>query len=209
MILSSADIEWYDCATLMTKNKEPGLPWETIATEVIAEGKAFKFKRDRVKLPSPGDAEITYIYLDHPGSVVIVPLIGDGSTLLIEQYRYPPRISSVEFPAGGIDKGEDFESAARRELLEELGLKANSITKLGSFYPSNSSSNEIMNVFLAEGLEQGESSPEVTEQIIISEVPFSEIEQKIQKGEITDGPTIIAYFLAKKFLEGRNIQQKI
>ncbi len=42
------------------------------------------------------------------------------------------------FPRGGVDEGEDFETAARREVLEEVGLeKFTSVDELGVYerYP--------------------------------------------------------------------------
>ena len=82
--------------------------------------------------------------------------------------------------------------SAKRELLEETGLKAGKWTEILRMYLSNSVCDEEAIVYLAQNLEQHEAEPEETEQLVIKKLPFEEVYQMVCKGEITDAITVAA-----------------
>jgi 8-oxo-dGTP pyrophosphatase MutT (NUDIX family) len=88
-------------------------------------------------------------------------------TYLVGQYRYPLNTYSWEVPEGGADPDESNLEAAKRELKEETGLKAQKWTYLSSLYTSNSITNEIGHIYLAEELITGVSEPEHTEDLTV------------------------------------------
>ena len=74
--------------------------------------------------------------LEHPGAVVIIPKIGKDKYILIRQYRFAAKNWLYEFPAGGIEKGENLAAAAKRELTEETGYKPLKLSKAVDFFPT-------------------------------------------------------------------------
>lgn len=137
-------------------------------------------------------------------AIGVIPLDAEMNTYLVGQYRFVLNAYSWEMPEGGGPLDEEPLEAAKRELLEETGLKAGEWTELLRMHLSNSVSDELSIVYLARVLEQFEPEPEDTEQLIIQKVPFGEVYQMVCDGEITDSMTVAAILKVKLLLlEGR------
>jgi ADP-ribose pyrophosphatase len=128
----------------------------------------------------------------HPGSVVLLPLCDDGKLLLIRNRRFAVERTLLELPAGTLELGEDPASCAARELEEETGHRAASLTPLLSFYPSPGMSNERMYVFVARGLTQSEQRLDESEQIEVEPLALEEVLAQIERNVIEDAKTIAA-----------------
>jgi ADP-ribose pyrophosphatase len=89
---------------------------------------------------------------------------------------------------------------AGRELSEEIGGTAG-LHYVGQFYTSNGISNEVAHVYLATGVELGESHPEPTELMEIRLVRVEEALRMARAGEITDGPSALALLWCPTFLK--------
>lgn len=162
---------------------------KTVSSDNIFEGKIIRVRVDRVKLPD-GNLSNREI-VEHPGAVAVVPLTDTGRVLMVCQYRKPVEKVLLEIPAGKLEKQEELEICARRELEEETGKKARNLKKLGSFYTSPGYSNEKMTLFLATGLMDGLRKPEKSEFINLVSVPLAEAISYVEKGKIEDAKTII------------------
>jgi len=137
-------------------------------------------------------------------AIGVIPLDAEMNTYLVGQYRFVLNAYSWEMPEGGGPLDEEPLEAAKRELLEETGLKAGEWTELLRMHLSNSVSDELSIVYLARVLEQFEPEPEDTEQLITQKVPFGEVYQMVCDGEITDSMTVAAILKVKLLLlEGR------
>jgi len=114
------------------------------------------------------------------GIVAIVPVTDAGELLLIRQFRPPVNGYVVEFPAGLNDKGGTLEEAARRELLEETGYEARSLTFLTEGPLSSGASGEILTVYLARGLEfRGIGEKDETEDIEVLRIPIETLFEEL------------------------------
>ena len=123
-------------------------------------------------------------------------------TYLVGQYRYPLKTYSWEIPEGGGNHGETYINTAKRELKEETGLIASKWTYLGSMYTSNSFTNEIGHLFLAEKLSVTKSKPDITEDLEIKKVPFLEAYQMVLDQHIKDSLAVIGIMRAYFYLKG-------
>jgi ADP-ribose pyrophosphatase len=133
-------------------------------------------------------------------AIGIFPLDADLNTYLVGQYRFVLDQYTWEMPEGGGPLGSDPLESAKRELLEETGLKANRWTEIQQIHLSNSVGDELGFIYLAQDLAQHEAEPEETEQLIIKKVPFDEVYNMVCNNEITDSMTIAAVLKVKILL---------
>jgi len=167
--------------------------------ELIFKGRKVSFYVADVKTRSGKVAKREVV--DHPGAVVILPLLDDSSVVLEEHYRFAIDKTLLEAVAGTLDPGEDPGEAAARELLEETGLKAEQWTKLGEFYSSPGVMTELMHVYLARHISRGERHLEEDEELETVEMPLDQALEYAANGRIRDAKTIAALFLAREFIE--------
>lgn len=126
------------------------------------------------------------------------------NTYLVGQYRFTIGKYSWEIPEGGALVNEDPLEGAKKELLEETGLKAEHWEQLLTMHLSNSVSDEWAIVYLARTLTQHEAMPEETEQLVIKKLPFIEAYEMVEAGIITDSMSVAAILKTKVLLaEGR------
>ncbi len=102
-----------------------------------------------VTYPPPDGARHRVVFVEPRPAAAVLPLRSDGAVLLARQYRPAVGRTIAEIPAGGIDEGEDAETAARRELAEELGLEPGTLLDLGTLLPSPGTSTEALRLFAA------------------------------------------------------------
>ena len=137
-------------------------------------------------------------------AVGILVLDESFNTYLVGQFRFATNCYSWEIPEGGSTSGSDPLESAKRELLEETGLKAADWQLLLNMHLSNSVSDEWAIVYLATGLTQHEAEPEETEQLTIRKLPFEEAWQMVENGTITDSMSVAAIIKIKLLLaEGK------
>lgn len=125
-------------------------------------------------------------------AIGIVPLDEQMNTWLVGQYRFPVDKWSWEIPEGGGDIYTDPLESAKRELLEETGLKAAKWEEVQQMHLSNSVTDEYSITYLATGLSQHQARPEETEQLTVKKLPFKEALEMVMRGEITDAITVAA-----------------
>lgn len=158
--------------------------------ETILQCRKFEVVRERVKVADK--RETTREYVVHPGSVVVLPLLDDGTCVMIRQFRPCVGQELVELPAGTLDvPGERPEAAAARELEEETGYRASRLSWLCDFFPSPGILSERISAFVAEDLTPTRQKLGPTEKIAVEPMPMPEVLKKMQDGSITDAKTIL------------------
>jgi len=164
--------------------------------ETVYRGKLLRVERDRVRLPNGGETAREYIV--HPGAAVVLALTDAGELVFERQFRYPLRRVFLELPAGKMDAGEAPEQTARRELLEETGYTARAWTHLGVMHPAIGYSDERIEIFFAQGLEQGTGQQlDAGEFLEVLTLPPAVVREKVRAGEISDAKTLAALYLAE------------
>jgi ADP-ribose pyrophosphatase len=129
----------------------------------------------------------------HNGSAVMMAVDEKSRVMLVRQYRLPANQFLWELPAGKTDDGESVLQAARRELIEETGLRAKKWKKLVAFYPSPGYVEEKMTIFLATELTAGESKPMEDERIETRWFSKKEVRELIASNKIVDAKTMIGF----------------
>ena len=132
----------------------------------------------------------------HHGSAVVVPVFADRTIALVRQYRHAAGKYLLELCAGSLEKGENPEAGARRELEEEIGVRAAKMEKLTEFYVSPGFLSEKMFVFLATELTETGQKLEEDELLSIERVTFPQAFEMIRRGEFEDAKTIAGLILA-------------
>ena len=167
------------------------MSWKKLSSKVIYDNPWMTVVEDRVINPSGGQNDYGHIRFK-TCAVAIIPIDDDGNTWIVGQDRYTLGEYSWEVPMGGAPKGEDALAAAKRELREETGLKAEHWTEVMRLHTSNSITDEEGFVYIAKGLQQGETAFDETENIDVRKLPLGDAIAMAQKGEITDAISVAA-----------------
>jgi 8-oxo-dGTP pyrophosphatase MutT (NUDIX family) len=134
----------------------------------------------------------------HPGAVAIVAVDAEQRVTLVRQLREAPRKRLLELPAGTREPDEEPLATAKRELVEEAGLGGGEWRLAASFYSTPGFCDELVRVFVAEGVEETERAPQDDEEIELVRVPVAELEALLP--QIEDAKTLAGLLL---YLRGR------
>lgn len=183
--------------TNMPTANDPLQPWEMLDENIAFETPWFKIHKKHMR--TAGGAELDYYIHDAPDSVICVCVNDDNKILIERQYRPAVDKVSIDYPAGGIE-GEDIsqEHAMLRELKEETGFVATSITKIAVLDKEPAFSGARMHVFVARGSVRTASLQEETESIVAAFVTPAEILQLIADSAMNCTFCVSATFLAFK-----------
>ena len=170
-----------------------------IQSEEIFDGQVLHLFKDTVELPNGKNA--TRETIRHIGAVAIVPMTEDGKVIVERQFRYPLNCVITEIPAGKLDcKTENRLAAAKRELEEETGIKAEGAELLFVMYPSPGYTDEKIYIYRAYEGAKVATHLDDGEFLDAEYIPLEKVKEMMKTGEIKDGKTIIAlqaYFLSE------------
>jgi len=167
----------------------------TIAVDRKYEGNRISLRVDTARFEDGPkfDREI----VEHPGSVVLIPITDDGNVLLIRQYRQAAERFLLEASAGTREAGESPEVTAHRELQEEVGYKAGKLISIGGSWVAPGYSSEYSYVYIATNLELAPLPSDDGEDIVVEEVDFKDLHRLISTGELEDQMSIAALLSAQ------------
>ena len=169
-----------------------------ISGETVFDGKIMHVRRDVVELSDGSEAFREVV--DHSGGVCVLALDDENRVLTVRQFRYPFEQVLQEIPAGKLERGENPDEAAKRELREETGAVAGRMERLGEIYPTPAYCGEIIRMYLARDLVFGENDLDEGEFLDVVRVPFDELVEKVMTGEIRDAKTVVAVLKTKVLL---------
>ncbi|MBA4301527.1 MAG: DNA mismatch repair protein MutT [Cyclobacterium sp.] len=178
----------------MTEN-----PWQTLKVSTVYENPLIRMEHHDIVNPIGKEGIYGVVHFKNR-AIGVIPIDKEGNTWLIGQYRYALKEYSWEIPMGGGPNELDLMESAKRELKEETGLTAEKWTQIMKIHTSNSVTDELGFVYMAEDLTQGETEFEETEVLQVKKLPFQEALDMVMSGEITDSLSIAGILKAARIL---------
>lgn len=169
-----------------------------IKRDTMYEGLIFTITHDTVLLENENMAIRDVLW--HHGGVCVIPVTENNEIYLVKQYRYPFATTTIEVPAGKMEKGEIPEICGKRELLEETGFTCDEFIYLGEMIPTPAYNSEITHMYLAKGLTFSHQSLDEDEFLDVEKMPLSDAIDLVMSGKIRDGKTQIAILKAGRIL---------
>lgn len=165
---------------------------KTISSQPIYDGKIIQLRIDEVQLPNGKTASREIVH--HNGAVAVLAVTADQRIVLVRQFRKALERFLVEVPAGKLEGDEEPLACAERELIEETGYRTKQLDSVASFYTSPGFADEIVHLFKAEGLTEGDANPDDDEFVELLHLTLEEAKEYIASGEIRDAKTILAIY---------------
>jgi 8-oxo-dGTP pyrophosphatase MutT (NUDIX family) len=177
-----------------TQDDAPDLSWRRQSSEIIADCRVFRVRRDVSASPHRG-SEHDFFVLESGDWINIIPLTAADEVVMIEQYRHGSQEVTLEIPGGMVDAGESPQAAATREMLEETGYAATrGVVSLGKVRPNPAIHNNWIHTFLARGVELRQKPViESTEHTIVRLVPLADIPRLIGDGSINHALVVVGF----------------
>ena len=172
---------------------------KTLSVQEIFSGLVVRLTLDKVELENGRSAMREVVH--HRGGACIAALTEKDELYLVRQYRYALGQELWELPAGKLEEGEDPFEAAKRELEEECGLKADQYIDLHPFYPTVGYCSEVIYTWLARGLHPVPMHLDEDEFLTPTKMPLEEVCRMVLDGEIRDGKTVAAVLKIKALKE--------
>jgi ADP-ribose pyrophosphatase len=172
---------------------------KTLSSQTVFEGKALKIRVETVLTPE--GRKSTREIVQRSDCIAVVAVDADGNIILEKQFRKAVEKELLEIPAGGIDDGEDPETAVAREMREETGLRPRKLVKLTGFYSSPGYSTEYLYLYLATDLVTDPLSAEDTAGIEIVRVTPADALKLITSGKIRDSKSIAGLLFYREYLK--------
>ncbi len=164
-------------------------PWKVLSSEVRYENSWIRLTHHEVLNPSGKEGIYGKVHFKNV-ALGIIPVDEEDHTWLVGQFRFSLDHYSWEIPMGGGPLGENLLENAKRELLEETGLKASNWQLLMKLHTSNSVTDEVGFVYMASGLSMHQAAFEETEDIQIKRLPLHTAISMALNGEITDAISV-------------------
>lgn len=168
---------------------------QTIRSNKIYQGKSLNLRVDTVELPNKKYANREIV--EHPNAVSIIAKTDTGDYVFVKQYRKAIESDLLELPAGKIERNEDIDNAAHRELREETGFEAGKMEFLGSMYPSPWLSDQIIYVYIATELILKERDLDEDEYIDVEILSKNKVEEYLKSNLLFDCKTMTSLLYYK------------
>jgi 8-oxo-dGTP pyrophosphatase MutT (NUDIX family) len=169
--------------------KPHGKPWGVSSRQVVYDNPWITLTEYRAIAPTGRSALYGKVGFKNR-AIGVVPLHADGTVTLVGQNRFSLANYSWELPEGGAPLDEDPLDGAKRELAEEVGLRAADWRQILRMELSNSVTDEICHGFLAMDLSPTEAAPDETEDLAVARVPFREALDAATAGHMPDAITV-------------------
>jgi 8-oxo-dGTP pyrophosphatase MutT (NUDIX family) len=178
------------------------LSWQRARSEVVAECRVFRVRRDLSVSPLTGREHDFYV-VTAGDWINVIPLTDDNEIVMIEQYRHGSLDVTLEIPGGMVDEGESPREAAARETLEETGYAATELIALGRVRPNPAIHDNWLHTFLARGARQVRVPVhESTEHTVVRLVPLADVPRLVADGTITHALVVAGFYWLALWQQG-------
>tara|TARA_R110001592_G_C13163200_1_gene749127 strand:- start:1283 stop:1843 length:561 start_codon:yes stop_codon:yes gene_type:complete len=179
-------------------------PWKTISSNVEYDNAWIKVTEHKVLNAAGNDGIYGVVHFKNI-AIGIIPLDENNNTWLVGQHRFPLNQFSWEICEGGGKHNIDPIESAKRELLEELGIKANNWSKLLDMHLSNSVSDEVGIVYVVKDLEYFEPEPDEDEVLTLKKIHINDAYEMVMNGGITDSLSVAGILKTKILIDNKQI----
>lgn len=168
----------------------------------LSEKEVFKSKIFKVKeLEIQSDqGKFTFQIIEKNDTALIVPIKKNGNVIFIREYFAATNQTLLSLPKGRVENGLSDLETANKELQEEIGFRANKLSKLAVLTMSPGYLTQKTHVYLAEDLEKSSLKGDEIHEIEEVEIPLDSFEKYLETGELNESRTIAALYLARKAL---------
>jgi 8-oxo-dGTP pyrophosphatase MutT (NUDIX family) len=177
-------------------------PWKRLNRKTVYQNPWIQVFEDDIQLPN-GYSTIYGVVAPYTDFVGIVPLINPQTVVLVRQYRYIQGQITWEIPSGAMDPEETPQTAAQRELREEVGYQAEQFKLLNIMRSNKSVMDDKGYIFLAQGLTPSKAVPDETETFEVVPVSLTRALDMVKNHEITDCVSIIGLLLAGDYMRNQ------
>ena len=175
--------------------------WKELNRELKYSNPWIEVSESQVVNPNGGKGNYGVVHFKNL-AIGVIPLDEDNYTWIVGQERFPfDGKYTWEIIEGGGALKDDPKDSARRELLEEAGLKAESLELIQEMDLSNSATDERALIYVARGLSFHDADPDETEKLQVKRIPFEELYQMVLKGEVTDSLSVAGVLKLKILME--------
>lgn len=155
------------------------------------KGVIINFYKDYITTPEGKNVE--WDFIGHKGAAAVLPVMEDGTILMVRQWRNAIDRFSLEIPAGGLNgPDEPTKQCAARELEEETGYKSNNIEFLQTIVPAIAYSQEKIDIYIARNLKPSKQHLDPDEDINVEQYNIRDLVEMIFANEIQDSKTVAA-----------------
>ena len=181
---------------------DPNKPLPHIhSREIVAQSKLFRVERLDLEFSNGETREFERMAGGNRGAVMIVPMLGDDTMVLIREYAAGTHSYQLGFPKGLIDPGESAIEAANRELQEEAGFGAHELIELHNVSMAPTFFNASMTIVLARNLYPQKLEGDEPEPLEVIHWPLSEADALLSREDFVEARCIAALFLAQKWFK--------
>jgi ADP-ribose diphosphatase len=165
------------------------------------KGRIFTISELRVRLPNGKEMDFEVAGRKNEFTSFIVPVDDKGRVLMVEEWHAAIGKRELIFPKGRVEKGESPLEGAKRELVEECGVKARKMREIATFTVHPGYTAFRTKVFLATGLEKAQAKGDEWEKLPVKRIKLEKAIEMALEGKITEARTIAALFLARKIMD--------
>ena len=174
------------------------LMWEEVETTHLIQNEWIDFRESEWRFPDGLELGPFYTY-HRKDYAVIAALDETGRFLCVRQFRQGIRHVTTEFPAGGLEEGEDPLFAAKRELREETGYVSDDWKHLLTIPANATISDNYVSIFVARNCcKSGEQHLDETEMLSVVTHTAEEIDYMIHSGKFQQAVHVMAWLMAKE-----------
>lgn len=178
-------------------------------SKTLYQDKFFTIKSDEIKLENRATWVFEYVdsFDDNKWAVMVVPVDNDENYYLVQMFQIGTWEETITFPKWWSKEWYTAIQSAQEELQEEIGIKADSLTQIGTLYSHPGRAKRKHNIILAQGLTQSQLKWDEIETITILKLSQDEVKNKIMSWEICDAKTIASFYMAIQFLQDIEISK--